>query len=128
MKTTYQTKFGSVEGNCLAACIASLLEIGIDDVPDLSPQPNDPIHWIRKFRDFMKQYGVIAEIYSPDFFRPPRGVYYLIWGTSPRGLPHSVIGRNGQIAHDPHPEGGGVNPITELVVFFPMFEPVSGTE
>lgn len=122
MKPVFQTLVGPVDGNCLAACIASLLEIGIDDVPDLSPHPEDAMGWTLKFREYMKSHGVYPVIYSPGYFQPPAGVYYLIWGTSPRNLPHSVIGRNGKIVHDPNPAGGGVDPITEIVVFFPTFE------
>lgn len=36
MKRVQQTKFGDGEGNCLTACVASLLECEIDDLPDFS--------------------------------------------------------------------------------------------
>ncbi len=126
MKPIYQTKFGPTEGNCLAACVASLLEIEIDQVPDLTPRPEDKGTWTETFRKFFKWYGIHPEWYTalPErkIFQPPPGVNYLVWGTSPRGLPHSVIYRNGQMIHDPHPEGGGVDPITEVVVFFKTFD------
>lgn len=35
MKPAMQTKFGEYEGDCFAACIASLFELPIEDVPDL---------------------------------------------------------------------------------------------
>lgn len=34
MKEVFQTKFGLNQGNCLSACIASILEVSIEDVPD----------------------------------------------------------------------------------------------
>lgn len=105
----------------MAACLASLLEISIEDVPELLPVPGDQIHWMEKFENFLEGYGIKAIVYLPTY-RPPRGVYYLIWGVSPRGLPHSVVGRNGEVIHDPHPEGGGLASVDELVIFFPTFE------
>ncbi len=123
MKPVYQTKFGATEGNCLAACIASLLETDIDDIPDFSPRPDDMVHWTAHFRKFFKERGLLAEWFNPDLkYATPAGIYYLAWGTSPRGLPHSVIYRNGKLVHDPHPEGGGVNEIESFVVFFRTFD------
>lgn len=105
----------------MAACLASLLEIAIEDVPELLPLPNEEVHWMEKFENFLRGYGIQPIIYSANF-KPPRDIYYLKWGTSPRGLPHSVIGRNGETIHDPHPEGTGLESVDELVMFFPTFD------
>ncbi len=46
---------------------------------------------------------------------PPEQEYYMAWGTSPRGIKHSVIYSKGKLVHDPHPDGGGVKDITNYV-------------
>ena len=49
MKSVDQTKFGYPEGNCLMACVASILEVGLDDLPDLFErcciQREDGVFW-----------------------------------------------------------------------------------
>ncbi len=120
MKPVYQTKFGD-EGNCLEACLASLLEIPIEDVPTLEPQPGDTVHWIDKMNNFLRQYGITTMFFQPNL-PVPKNTYYLISGISPRGLDHATIGKNGVIVHDPHPDGGGVDPVTDICIFVQLFE------
>ena len=47
--------------------------------------------------------------FEPRPFWNPLG-YHLICGPSPRGggMSHATVGRNGEIVHDPHPDGTGV--------------------
>src|ERR1041384_2350836 len=52
MKATFQTRFGEA-GNCLAACIASILEVPIDLV-DFTGTPND---WLDKCQKVLKPLG-----------------------------------------------------------------------
>jgi hypothetical protein len=39
-----------------------------------------------------------------------KGVYHILTGTSPRdpNVRHSVIGLDGAVEHDPHPDGRGL--------------------
>ena len=46
--------------------------------------------------------------------------YFLVGGKSPRGYSHSVIYTKYGLAHDPHPEGGGVIP-ESVSLIYPMF-------
>lgn len=48
-----QTKFGD-EGNCYQACLASILEIGIDEVPTFSSSSN----WVREVQQWLEQRGL----------------------------------------------------------------------
>lgn len=54
MKKTYMTKFGDGEGNCLTACIASLLERNIEELPNFSSFGKG---WHAKTVTILKQYG-----------------------------------------------------------------------
>lgn len=54
MKAQAMTQYGIGKGNCLDACIASLLEISIESVPNLSDSDKE---WHEKTRDFLRDAG-----------------------------------------------------------------------
>lgn len=116
MKPVNQTKFGE-EGNCLQACIASLLELKLEDVPEF-PHTNQ-FNYLQRF---MRQHGLQPVAKDMIAFNYPYNVYYLLWGKSPRGFMHSVVAWNGKTVHDPHPEGGGLVTVEFGVVFIATFE------
>ena len=120
MKRVKQTKFGPVEGNCFAACIASLLEVSIEEVNiDLASdkwfeslqaylRPKN-LYFLEVRLDVAKSYP----LYAMD------GIYCVFSGKSPRkfdghdGTNHAVVGRiNSEpdqlvifsMVHDPHPD------------------------
>lgn len=131
MKPVLQTKFG-LQGNCLTACLASLFELTIDEVPcfhegipEGTPQ-NDPemvpIFWdnVHKFVN-SKGFGMFH--LEGDLALQTisiMGGYFLVGGKSPRGYSHSVIYTKEGLAHDPHPEGGGVI-VQSVSVIYPFF-------
>lgn len=120
MKPVYQTKFGN-EGNCLQACIASIFEIELTTVPAFMDEPA----WMNQIIRYLHPFGLYLDYHSAERFHPPYGCYHLVWGISPRGLHHSCVGWNDAIAHDPHPEGGGLVEITEYGVFVATLRPQS---
>jgi hypothetical protein len=107
MIPVHQDKFGDKNANCFKACLASVFEVGLKDIPSFGWGSD----WHDKFQDYlMSTWGLYAvELgidYDPDIFQP-RG-YHLIDGISPRGLLHAVVGLNGEMVHDPHPSGDGL--------------------
>lgn len=124
MKKVMQTITGIV-GNCQTAVIASLLEWEIEDVPyfakglhpDLIPSENDRADIFNKrVDDFFENLGYQLNWYLPSdeidrYIREECiDIPYQVAGKSPRGYQHVVIYLNGEMVHDPHPEGGGVIP------------------
>lgn len=112
MKPIYQKNIyddGVVIGDCLRASICSIMEISDEGVPNFVEDKNYP----EQLYNFLYSKGY--HINYEEGFKPeavPKDVkYYMAWGDSPRGLLHSVIYCDGKLVHDPHPEGGGVNPI-----------------
>lgn len=105
MISVYQTKFGGEEGNCLAACLASIFELPIEAIPDFG----EDALWFARFEAWMvENFGLqpVDLAISPLSDWRPKG-YHLICGKSPRGdFEHAIVGRNGEAVHDPHPEGG----------------------
>jgi len=110
MKYIDQTKFGD-DGNCFAACVASLLGLSIEDVPCFNvPGKN----WLRLFEEWLKPRGLVPLImWGKGGGIIPDGVHYLAGGKSPRGIPHSVIYYEGEMVHDPHPSRAGLVEISD---------------
>jgi hypothetical protein len=114
-------------GDCFRACIASLLEMNIEDVPHFVEiyENNPELHkkpWLKVVNDWLKEIGYYyIEIsyngYHPGAFKAWAGIdeyYHILCGKSPRGCSHAVIGKNGKIFFDPHPSHEGfVNPEEE---------------
>lgn len=121
MKKVYQTKFGSPDGNCFAACVASILEIGIDEVPDFKEGNGE---WYQKYKQWLRNYAydfiAIKGFDSEDKDFCPH-VYSIVGGTSPRGLDHAVVYFGMEMVHDPHPDGGGITDIQDWIYFVPMY-------
>ena len=59
MIEVYQTKFGQPGGNCLQACIASILELKLDDVPDFCNQKPYQ-NWFGRFCEWLYTQGLGA--------------------------------------------------------------------
>lgn len=105
----------NIYGNCWAACLASILELDIADVPEFDAGDPDDLDgtWARKTNRWLAQFG-LAFLEYPSL--PPESylamgmsVYHIITGPSPRnsGM-HAVVGLNGKIVHDPHPSRAGL--------------------
>lgn len=125
MKPVFQTRIGPVNGNCMAACLASIFEVAINDVPDLGAvMEEDGDEWWNTLDRFVRQYGLTMLLVKQLQTGQLKG-WHMIWGASPRGIPHSVVGCNGKIIHDPHPEGGGLieDPIKYEYVCFVALDP-----
>ena len=118
MKPVHQTRFGYPDGNCLAAALASVLEIDIDVIPEFGIDDK----WYERFSRYMVSHHALQPIdidapTIPDWMIP-RG-YYLINGRSPRGdFHHTIVGFNGNAIHDPLPDGAcKLESVTSYTVF-----------
>jgi hypothetical protein len=117
-----QTEVGD-RGNCLSACVASLLEIPIECVPNFTSEPHEPpgMQPIR-LNEWLSDLGLRAVYCMTSTMHhdhaTPDG-FYIITGFSPRGRPHVVIGHGKQIAHDPHPSRAGLVSIDGLILICP---------
>jgi hypothetical protein len=127
MKPVFQTKFNS-EGNCFAACVASLLACDINEVPFLGKEESWEDYELR-LNDFLKQrYQLFVYVVSYDleqyenFFKVDlKDTYYIVAGDAERGFFHSVVYKNGKLAHDPHPSGVGLLNVQTVYLFQKVF-------
>lgn len=122
-----------VHGNCWAACIASILEVEINQVPNVEVffDRNDGF-WSHVMDKFLggKGYEIITDSrynyyhkLKNDFSQEAvkarqelNDTFYMGYGMSPRGVLHSCIYKNGQLVHDPHPSKDGTEPPTDFQV------------
>jgi hypothetical protein len=114
-------------GNCFSACIASILELRLSEVPDelefWTPRAHPRHSWVlyeQRMNSWLRDRGLIMLI-SPyagcRYFGANESLdlYCVISGSSPRypDWKHAVVGniRGGQearIVHDPHPSRAGL--------------------
>lgn len=114
-----QSKFGSPaapeeeQGDCFGACLASLIHVTLDKVPYMTVST-----WQRVSHRFLAEHHFRMLDLPRDYAKHlGRETYYIVNGKSPRGdFLHAVIYRDGQLAHDPHPSGLGVENISDITV------------
>jgi hypothetical protein len=99
---------GGERGNCFAACIASILDVPLESVPNFCNWDN----WREKVSDWLQPLGyAYIDVMLPGDGRDELvryWGYHVISGDAPRGLRHSVVGLRGEIAWDPHPSFAGL--------------------
>lgn len=94
-------------GNCFAACLASMLDLPLWMVPPFDDMFGRTDWWARVGEWLARIHHVRlvrTEGHAPEAMPP----YYIASGLSARGVRHSVIYAAGELAHDPHPSGAGV--------------------
>jgi len=135
----HQDKFGVKEGNCYAACVASILEIPLEDVPNFCAAEGD---WVYKMNKWLGGFGFCMydlELSERGDFDGKLealfdGTWVIISGKSPRGdFPHATVGRYRidnegeshrlEYIHDPHPDGTFLEGPAKWVSFFISVDP-----
>ena len=124
MKKIYQTKFRGADapigerGNCWQAAVASVLELPLEDVPNIQVY-DDELHWFDSFREWLKQYGLGAIGVSTGGNITIQG-YHLIEcksTTLKNGGLHVVVGLNQEVVHDPNPNATTQGEVVDYIVF-----------
>lgn len=90
-------------GDCLRACVATLLQIDPANVPNFVEHPD----WLRQLLAFHD--GALTHEAPPEFPAGP-GPWVIGCGPGPRGHAHAVIlsAADGSLVHDPHPSRDGL--------------------
>jgi len=107
VKPVYQDRFGS-DGNCLEACIATLLDLPLAAVPNLGGDATYEENMAKFLASQGMMYvlvegpGKIEKELLAEMFKAG-DVYHIIEGICNDGAPHAIIGLNGQQDFDPHP-------------------------
>lgn len=111
---------GHPAGDCLRACVASLLDLDLDAVPHFvqyveHPAGTDSHLWWWALVGFCSAHGWKIR-YAPEP-EPAPGGWALADGMSPRGHMHVVVACDGIVVHDPHPSGAGLVSVSGWVAF-----------
>lgn len=121
MISVEQTNISSDRGNCFPSCLASILEIGLEDIPQ-TPR----VGYYEEYLPFLATLNLtlvfVTQMATADL---EACGYYLIGAASPRfpGVLHAVVGKSGQIAWDPHPlRAQGVGAIADYM-FLTQLDP-----
>lgn len=106
---------GRAAGDCMRACVASVLDLDPDYVPHFvqyveHPSGTDSHLWWWALVGFLHVCGWDAR-YEEDADDPPKG-WALADGISPRGHAHVVVAYDGEVVYDPHPSRAG---LTEVI-------------
>jgi len=125
MKPVMQTRTGK-GGDCFQACVASVLELQLEDVPDFCNVYSED-EWFLKFCSWLNQYGMTAIMVKNDgkavLDKILTGTYTLAGGMSaarPKML-HEVVWKDHKMVHDPAPEQMGlVNKPDDLICFIAL--------
>lgn len=109
-------------GNCFQACVASLFELALDDVPHFCAHED----WLARLEAWAAERG-----YWPMLLRLPTdhswspAVPYILSGQSPRRPDepdklHAVVACGDVVLHDPHPSRDGVQTHFDATLFVPL--------
>lgn len=112
----YQTRNAGPDspGNCFAACIASILQYDLDEIPDwfdgLHNGQEVTSYRLTQMREWFQMLGLyyfefsfrmtLFEVTSAMSKQHP-GVHYIVIGQLENGLTHAVVCRDGVIVHNP---------------------------
>lgn len=122
MTPIMQTRYGP-RGNCLAACIASLIDRPLEEVDfSCADHPDD---WDDVAREKLAPHGLTFAHIRANMrehlltFGP---VLYIAHGFTnrPGMLQHAVIMQGRELIHDPHPGGSGILYVREASFITPL--------
>lgn len=101
-------------GDCWRTCIASILDLPILDVPHFVEDADD---YICATEDWLKERGIHMLRLRGHF---DAGSYVMYTGLSPRSEHgrHAVVGYQGEIHHDPHPDRTGLRGLADTTYVF----------
>jgi len=115
MKPIDQRIISPENGDCFKCCIASLLELDYEDVPNFIEFGRGK--WYEKTYYFLQEHGYDLHGLSQHQATKPtleeyKGVDGFIIARGPslryEGSTHAVIYKKGELVHDPHPSKAGV--------------------
>ena len=108
MKPVKQTRFGE-EGNCWQACIASILELELDEVPDFV---NDYDDWYTETFEWLSDKDIGINYDEVPILEKGEFLAYIGCGVGKRELYHAVVlDFNLNMIHDPSPKNKGLDKI-----------------
>lgn len=114
MKPVHQDRINNKDGNCWAACIASLLEVPLEEVDlHLNWEVPQDDWWEQMNRHLIDKFDMVLVAFDAGKDWVPKG-YALAIGPSATFIDgetrtnHVVVVFDGVLVHDPNPESNGL--------------------
>ena len=108
---THRPEIGQ-SGDCARAVLASLMDLPISEVPHFAQLAQQDGSFYDRINAFLESHGYEMLWHVTPIYYLKEGVeiYHYMSGPSPRGngIWHAVVGCNGEIVFDPHPEKTGL--------------------
>jgi hypothetical protein len=127
MKKVYQTIFGVPNGNCFQACIASILECELKDLPNFMEDGPDSFGGNLKEWESVMPFKLFDVRFdneeSRDFSIKDLVLIATIDKMYGDDRAHSVIMKNGKIIHDPMPGDKRSNRKISEPIYYTIFIP-----
>jgi hypothetical protein len=125
VKPVDQDKFGAPEGNCWTACVASILEVSLDDLRDVEAAHAEQAQLYLEGVDWdwtpilkvLHGHAVTLGWWPPE---TRLAGYTIACGPAPRGLDHACVALDGEVVHDPHPSRAGLREIELYTLIAPI--------
>jgi hypothetical protein len=118
MKPVMQTRLAGADGNCFVACLASVFECAIADVPEFCDEPD----WIQQVQTWLRprNLGMLALQVREDSDLGAFEGWLIVSGDSGKGVEHATVWRDGQLVHDPHPRKPGLATVNFVYMLYPL--------
>jgi hypothetical protein len=119
---------GEQRGNCMAACVASILELPIEAIPDVDAVERAGWHFTNVLSSYLAVHHGLTYATVPDYLMGGVRVpgYHVIGGPTVRtpatGIHHAVVGWDGKMVWDPHPARTGLTEVRDWSVLSPIPE------
>lgn len=108
-------------GNCLAACLATLLDLPLWMVPPFE-QMFGRDAWRMRTHEWTKRFFNLDLVRTGGHEIAAMPKFYIANGPSPRGVYHSVVYSAGQLVHDPHFSDAGIADVEWTYHLAPLAE------
>jgi hypothetical protein len=120
MSSTMHSPENGLFGECMRACVASIFELTLEEVPHFAnewqhPEGMSPQEGLEfKLREWLEPQGLTMMFFRvplEDMDEAQKGfvdagmdAHYLVGGVSINGVRHTCVGKLGEVAHDPYPD------------------------
>lgn len=122
-----QTRFGQGEGNCFAACVATITGLDLDRLTESLGYGSGTDEEESWYDRAVRVLGERGWSMSYDTAKAPAG-YCIASGPAERGLLHSTVALDGEIVHDPHPSRAGLLEVIHWITITPDPAAARGAE